>query len=465
MSQYYDRRYSVDLDGEPFIVAADGPTFRCAFDISIDPGATNAYADIRFYNLSKETANKSLKRGTQLTFRAGYVETIDTLFLGTIVNTFKEREGPSTVTRVLCRGGNLADQRGTITASFGANARVLDMIKALAENIPAILTIDPKQFEDVQPYPRGYIMNGDVQTYLDTLANAHGFEYVIENGRLVINRIGYERDSGETVISRSTGMEGVPEITGGPQGVGCDVTVRLNPKLRINGKFRIESELATYNTGNMYLTEIPELEGLGTYNTLSIRHNGDTHGDTWSSRLSGVKPGKPTVGATAAGSLVYGKNVDQAFRVKVKEIASRLNVDPNWMMAIMAFETGRTFSPSAKNPVSGATGLIQFMPSTAAGLGTSTLALSRMTAVEQLDYVEAYFKPYTGRLTTLGDTYMAVLWPVAMGKADTSILWQSPSIEYRQNEGLDANYDGKITKLEAYQPVNRELIRGANYAA
>jgi len=464
MSQFYDRRYSVLLDGVTLIAETSGATFRCSFDVTIDPGSTNAYGDFRFYNLSKDTANKVFKRGTQLTFRAGYTDTIDTIFLGNIVNVFKEREGPSTVTRVLCRGGGLADRRGTVSASFGANAKLLDMLKTLADNVPAILTIDPKQFEDVQPYPRGYSMNGDVQTYLDTFAIAHGFEYVVENGRLVINRIGYARNTGELVISRLSGMEGIPEITGGPRGVGCDVSVRLNPKVRINGKFRIDAELATFNTGNLYLTDIPELEGLGTYNTLSIRHNGDTHGDTWTTRLSGIKPGTTTVAPTA-GTLVYGRLVDQDFRVKVKSVASGLNVDPNWLMAIMAFETGRTFSPSTKNAASGATGLIQFLPSTAASLGTSTLALSRMTAVEQLDVVAAYFNQYRGRLSSLGDTYMAVLWPAAMGKIDSTVIWQSPSIEYQQNEGLDANHDGDITKLEAYQPVNRELIRGANFAA
>lgn len=45
-------------------------------------------------------------------------------------------------------------------------------------------------------------------------------------------------------------------------------------------------------------------------------------------------------------------------------------------------------------PGSGAIGLIQFMPSTAKGLGTSTSALKQMTAVDQLAYVEKYFAPY-----------------------------------------------------------------------
>ena len=41
----------------------------------------------------------------------------------------------------------------------------------------------------------------------------------------------------------------------------------------------------------------------------------------------------------------------------------------------------------------GATGLIQFLPSTARGLGTTTDALAGMSSVEQLNYVEKYFDP------------------------------------------------------------------------
>ena len=58
-------------------------------------------------------------------------------------------------------------------------------------------------------------------------------------------------------------------------------------------------------------------------------------------------------------------------------------------MACMAWESGETFSPTIRNGAgSSMIGLIHFMPTTAKSLGTSTEALSKMTAVEQLDYVE-----------------------------------------------------------------------------
>lgn len=90
---------------------------------------------------------------------------------------------------------------------------------------------------------------------------------------------------------------------------------------------------------------------------------------------------------SAGGKIAWGAKVSAAFKEKVVEISLFLEVSPDYLMACMAFETGEKFEASIKNAVgSGAVGLIQFMPSTAKGIGTSTDALSKMSAVTQLDY-------------------------------------------------------------------------------
>ncbi|MDT1857141.1 hypothetical protein FPK33_19840, partial [Acinetobacter baumannii] len=45
----------------------------------------------------------------------------------------------------------------------------------------------------------------------------------------------------------------------------------------------------------------------------------------------------------------------------IEAVAKSIGVDPNDLAAVISFETAGTFSPSAKNPKSSATGLIQFM--------------------------------------------------------------------------------------------------------
>ena len=124
-------------------------------------------------------------------------------------------------------------------------------------------------------------------------------------------------------------------------------------------------------------------------------------------------------------------------------------------MASMAFETGETFSPSIENAAgSGAVGLIQFMPSTAKSLGSSSEELKQMSAVQQLTFVEKYFAPFKNRLKGLDDVYMAIFMPSAVGKSNDTVLIDKDTgpTAYRQNKGLDTNSDGKITKGEAQYP-------------
>jgi hypothetical protein len=131
-----------------------------------------------------------------------------------------------------------------------------------------------------------------------------------------------------------------------------------------------------------------------------------------------------------------------------------------WNMACIGFETAGTFSASVKNRAgSGATGLIQFMRPTAEGLGTTTEDLARMTAIEQLTYVQLYFQPYASRIRSLADMYMAILLPKYIG-ADGDRPLFSGGTAYRQNSGLDANNDGKVTKDEACDRVRAMLAKG-----
>ena len=120
--------------------------------------------------------------------------------------------------------------------------------------------------------------------------------------------------------------------------------------------------------------------------------------------------------------LIWGRKVDCAFRKKVVQIAKNIGLPQekyegaNWLMAVMALETQKIFNPSKQNPF-GYTGLIQFGNAAASRLGTKTSALKIMSAVNQLNYVEKYFslKEFNGKLNTLTDLYLAVLYPTACG--------------------------------------------------
>ena len=135
-----------------------------------------------------------------------------------------------------------------------------------------------------------------------------------------------------------------------------------------------------------------------------------------------------------------------AFVAKIKDICAKLSIEPNWLMFAMNLETAGTFSHTIVNSI-GATGLIQFMPSTAIDLGTTTAKLRQMTNIEQLDYVYKYLRRYGyGKMHSFEDVYLTIFYPVAVGKPDTYVI-TSDSVA-RANPLFDTNKDLNIGKLE-----------------
>ena len=150
---------------------------------------------------------------------------------------------------------------------------------------------------------------------------------------------------------------------------------------------------------------------------------------------------------------------DTHFMNGIRNIAAKYKIKENDLLRIISFETGGTYNPAQRNKAgSGATGLIQFMESTARGLGTTTEALAKMSRTEQLQYVDKYLSNKGIEGGSYDDLYMAVLFPAAVGKSDDFVLfgegatisgYGAGSSAYSMNSGLDTNKDGKVTKSEA----------------
>ncbi|HEU0031129.1 MAG TPA: peptidoglycan-binding protein [Kofleriaceae bacterium] len=159
----------------------------------------------------------------------------------------------------------------------------------------------------------------------------------------------------------------------------------------------------------------------------------------------------------------HGKRTQQAleriddhepgFMDKLDTIAERLGTKVEWLINVMMAESG--LRASAKNPKSTATGLIQFMAKTARALGTSVHALRKMSAVKQLDWVERYFKPFKGKLTSQAAVYAAVGAGHVGEQGDRTVFFRRGSKEYRANRVWDVNKDGRITQGEMGRVASR----------
>ena len=158
----------------------------------------------------------------------------------------------------------------------------------------------------------------------------------------------------------------------------------------------------------------------------------------------------------------------EAFTKKLIDISNKLNINPDWLMLVFYIETAavktKVINHQAKNPKTNAVGLIKFMPATAKSLGTSISALLQMSNVEQLDYVLKYLRPYSGKIKSLVDCYLAVFFPVAIGRPvgwtiETKSLPAERIAKY--NPLYDLNKDGKITVGEIEQTVKSFIPKEA----
>ncbi|MFL0204922.1 hypothetical protein [Tenacibaculum maritimum] len=169
--------------------------------------------------------------------------------------------------------------------------------------------------------------------------------------------------------------------------------------------------------------------------------------------------------------LVWGKKVSCEFRKRVVQISKRLECDPNHLMAAMALETGGKFNPSIDNGLAkdaddiGYVGLIQFGNLAIKELNKNYFIykakitkrdLKNMTAEDQLCYVECFLSRHKGKLKTLADFYLAILWPTAVGKGnqkdyvifeqgtDTDSAYYKNPTFHREEDEFKKNSKGKV---------------------
>lgn len=148
------------------------------------------------------------------------------------------------------------------------------------------------------------------------------------------------------------------------------------------------------------------------------------------------------------------KENKEQFIGKVISICQKLGVPPEWLMLLMWIETNHTLNHRIQNTIL-ATGLIQIMPATAIGLGTTVDKLKAMSNVEQLDYVYLHLKKFKGKYKTITDLYCAIFWPAAVGKP-MDYLITSDTVA-KQNRLFDANRDLDISKQEIHDAIIKQI--------
>lgn len=177
-----------------------------------------------------------------------------------------------------------------------------------------------------------------------------------------------------------------------------------------------------------------------------------------------------------SGSLNFNntiKSSDSEFLAKVKQVAQNLNCDYKDLLTVInsesSFDTKAGYNRRT-GEIKGAVGLIQFTQvaiddlNKNYGLNLTKEKILRMSAVEQLDIAEKYLKlskKYAGfsaneKLSST-DLYAITFLP---GRAKNEVLCRKGegNSYYESNSAFDYNGDGKITRSELAQRMERKRV-------
>jgi hypothetical protein len=128
----------------------------------------------------------------------------------------------------------------------------------------------------------------------------------------------------------------------------------------------------------------------------------------------------------------------------VDYVAAQLGVPVAWLIDLIGFES--SWNPGARNKITGARGLIQFMPATASAMGfpgAASIRAGTTTAADnlvslapdiasQMKYVLQYLAPMKP-FPTLQSLYMAVFYPRFRSVAPTTAF---PDSVQKVNPGI-----------------------------
>jgi len=164
---------------------------------------------------------------------------------------------------------------------------------------------------------------------------------------------------------------------------------------------------------------------------------------------------------------------------KVIQVSNDLNINPNWLLAVMYFESAKTFNPAIKNNI-GSVGLIQFTRDKA-GVEYKTIngkrynlsALAQMSFIQQMDVVKQYYKGVysmlkINKMNSFVDVYLCTFFPLAVGKPDNYVFQTSglsASKIAQQNPIFDKNKDNQIQKNEVvkhFETYYKEVFKDIN---
>lgn len=275
--------------------ALDFSEFRCVFQVSQATSEQPKAAQIFIYNVSAQTMNllagvDNQKTDTTVILECAYgSDQLQTIFKGRVFQYRRGRENPTdTFLCVLAISGDKVQSEALINQCVPSGTTINELGNVVVEEAKKSgMEVGELVELSTQAYPRGRVLFGSLHGYIQKIGKENNviFDYSDD----VLSSVDIDKYSIEPmqILTPTTGLVGMPELTS----EGLNVKCLLNPKLKRMGRVQVDmTNLITQQYDIAYKVEGKDqvhknpktaTNAEGIFVIQAIEHNGDTRGDEW----------------------------------------------------------------------------------------------------------------------------------------------------------------------------------------
>lgn len=298
MSKQFLRDYALYITGPKYKVYNEENTqlareikapLRISFNISKTVTREPNQARIKIYNLSPNTEREIMQEGSQVVFKAGYLDNTGVIFKGQIYQPLRSKERATDyVLNLNCLDGDAYLNLGFVSGTILSNQSRRKIASQVLRD--SSITLDSSNVEELPETnfvdgstpnnERAKVVFGNPGKYLTSISKMGNSTFYIDNNEArFFNPLSTIGKNEAHLITTETGMVGSPHQI--PYGVS--VRCLLNPLIRLGDFIKIDNKSVILNEmgigDNNYYAHLLNADGI--YRVIKIEYNGDSHSNNW----------------------------------------------------------------------------------------------------------------------------------------------------------------------------------------
>ena len=216
-------------------------TVRVSKSIETDEPDT---CEIDIYNLGKSNRDFIGSVATHVAVKLGYQNSINSVFVGDIINVSHKHEGPEWITTIQSGDKGISLQVATMNKTYAKGTRLENQLKDLALSFETELEIvGDKSFADAALL-KGKSYTLESKSHMKQIAIEHGLDWAIQEGVLVVVKKKDHRGAPPIVLNYSTGLLYSPELNKDDktQETRLNAIALLNPNFKPGDTVVVQSQ-------------------------------------------------------------------------------------------------------------------------------------------------------------------------------------------------------------------------------